>query len=47
MDDYRHLLVAVDLSPESLQVVERARRLRDQCGARLSLVHVVAPNIVD
>jgi universal stress protein A len=41
MDDYRHLLVAVDLSPETDRLVERARRLRDQCGSRLSLAHVV------
>ena len=41
MDDYRHLLLAVDLAQDSLEVVERARRLRDQCAARLSLVHVV------
>jgi len=41
MEDYRHLLAAVDLSAESDQVVERAVALREKCGARLSLVHVV------
>ncbi len=41
MDDYRHLLAAVDLSVESDQVAQRAVALRDKCGARLSLVHVV------
>lgn len=41
MEDYRHLLAAVDLSAESDQVVRRAVALRAKCGARLSLVHVV------
>ena len=41
MEDYRHLLVAVDLTGESDQVVERALALREKCGARLSLVHAV------
>ncbi len=41
MEDYRHLLAAVDLSAESDQVAQRAVALRDKCGARLSLVHVV------
>lgn len=38
---YRHLLLAVDFSPETEAVVERARQLREECGARLSLLHVV------
>lgn len=38
---YRHLLLAVDFDPASDPVVERARRLRDLFGARLSLLHVV------
>jgi universal stress protein A len=41
MEEYRHLLAAVDLSTESGQVVQRAVALRDKCGAKLSLVHVV------
>jgi universal stress protein A len=41
MEDYRHLLVAVDFAAETDQVVDRAVLLRDKCGARLSLVHVV------
>ncbi len=41
MEDYRHLLAAVDLTVESDQVAQRAVALRDKCGARLSLVHVV------
>jgi universal stress protein A len=38
---YKHLLLAADFEEESEPVVERARRLRDLLGARLSLLHVV------
>jgi len=38
---YQHLLLAVDFAPETESVVERARQLREECGARLSLLHVV------
>jgi universal stress protein A len=41
MDEYRHLLLAVDFSPETERLAARALRLRDGWGARLSLVHVV------
>ncbi len=41
LGDYRHILLAVDFSPETAQVVERALRLRERCAARLTLVHVV------
>ncbi len=41
MDDYRHILLAVDLTDESEALAERARRLQERFGARLSLVHVV------
>jgi universal stress protein A len=41
MDVYRHLLAALDLSPETGQVVQRAAALSRACGARLSLAHVV------
>jgi len=39
--EYAHLLLAVDFSPETEHVTARAARLRDECGARLSLLHVV------
>lgn len=39
--NYRHLLLAVDFAPDREQVIARALHLRDLCGARLSLVHVV------
>lgn len=38
---YRHLLLAVDFSPESEIVIARAVQMRDRFGARLSLVNVV------
>ena len=38
---YAHVLVAVDFSAEAETLVERAVQLRDQCAARLSLLHVV------
>jgi universal stress protein A len=41
MDDYRHILIAVDLSDESEQVVQRAEALQAGWRARLSLAHVV------
>jgi universal stress protein A len=42
---YRHVLAAVDLSQESIQVLERARTEADRHDARLSLVSVVKPLI--
>ena len=41
MTDYKHILVAVDFTPEHVQVKERAAQLARQSGARLSLIHVV------
>ncbi|HEX7036896.1 MAG TPA: universal stress protein [Pseudomonadales bacterium] len=40
---YQHILAAVDLSPESKQVLGRARSEADKHGARLSAVTVVKP----
>lgn len=40
---YRHILAAVDLSEESVQVLDRARAEADQHGARLSVLSVVKP----
>ena len=47
MEPYKHILVALDLSNEAQQVVERGQDLSAQYGARLSLIHVVEPVIVD
>lgn len=41
MNDYRHLLVAVDLSEHSDKVCRRAARLAALNDARLTLLHVV------
>jgi universal stress protein A len=38
---YRHILLAVDFAPETESAVVRAQQLREQCEARLSLLHVV------
>jgi universal stress protein A len=43
MTNYRELLVAIDLSEESDQVLARARDEAQRHGAALSLVHVVKP----
>lgn len=40
---YQHILAAVDLSPESSQVLERARGESERHGARLSVITVVKP----
>lgn len=40
---YQHVLAAVDLSEESVQVLEKARVEADRHGARLSVVTVVKP----
>lgn len=41
MAHYRHLLLAVDFSAESDYIGERAKALAEQCGARITLIHVV------
>lgn len=40
---YKSVLAAVDLSPESAQVLQKAREQASRDGARLSLVSVVKP----
>ncbi len=40
---YQHILVAVDLSDESSQVLEKARVTADNHSAKLSLISVVKP----
>jgi universal stress protein A len=40
---YRHILAAIDLSQESLCVLDKARAEADQHGARLSLLSVIKP----
>jgi len=43
MSGYRHILLGVDLSAESRQVVDRAVALRNASGAELSVIHVIEP----
>jgi universal stress protein A len=38
---YKHLLLAVDFSQETEPAITRAQQLKEQCQARLSLLHVV------
>lgn len=40
---YKNVLVAVDLTEESDQVVNRARHIAETDGAQLSLIHVIKP----
>jgi len=47
MDAYKHILVALDLSNEAHQVAERGRDLAALYGAKMSLIHVVEPVVVD
>lgn len=47
MEPYKHILVALDLSNEARQVAEGGRDLSERYEARLSLIHVVEPIIVD
>ena len=47
MDAYKHILVALDLSNEAQQVAERGRDLAAHYGAKMSLIHVVEPVVVD
>lgn len=41
MDNYRHLLVAVDFAPDKQAVLDRAVALAKANGAKLTLLHVV------
>ncbi|AMO56721.1 universal stress protein UspA [Endozoicomonas montiporae] len=43
MSLYKHILVAIDLSDEADDVLEKAKSLAETNGARLTLVHVVEP----
>jgi len=40
---YRHILVAVDLTPDSLPIGQRARELADAVGGELEIINVVEP----
>ncbi len=40
---YKHVLAAIDLSAEAVQVLEKARATADSHGAKLSLISLVKP----
>jgi len=43
MSNYQRVLLAVDLTEESISVAERARALAERNGAELHVVHVIEP----
>ena len=43
MAGYEHLLLAVDLTEESMPVAEQARALATAFGSKLSVIHVIEP----
>ena len=43
MTVYKHVLVGLDLSPESRQVMHRVQELLGESDARVSLIHVQEP----
>lgn len=43
MNNYQHIVVGIDLSPESAQIIERARLVATNHQASLHLVHVIEP----
>jgi len=42
-NEYRHVLVAVDLTKDSYKVLERAMQIADRNEARLSIMHTLEP----
>ncbi len=47
MEPYKHILVAVDLSGDASQVLQKGADLASRYHARLSIMHVVEPVILD
>ena len=43
MNEYQHILLATDLSEDSLLLAKRASALAEQNNAKLSLVHTIEP----
>lgn len=43
MTDYKHILVGMDLSKESAQVLKRAAQIAAYSNAKLSLSHIIEP----
>ncbi|BFM11466.1 universal stress protein [Simiduia litorea] len=43
MNSYQHIIVGVDLSPESHQVIQRAVQIAKNHNAKLLLAHIIEP----
>jgi universal stress protein A len=43
MASYRHILLAVDLTADSVQIAERAKTVAAMNGAELDVLHIVEP----
>tara|TARA_R110000823_G_scaffold130015_26_gene258178 strand:- start:9724 stop:10158 length:435 start_codon:yes stop_codon:yes gene_type:complete len=43
MSQYHKILIAIDLSEDSAQVMQSARALSDSSGSELHLIHVIEP----
>ncbi len=43
MSNYEHILLGIDLSPESQQVADRAAQFAQAFSAQISVVHVIEP----
>lgn len=43
MNSYKHIIVGVDLSPESHQVIQRAVQIAKNHNAKLLLAHIIEP----
>ncbi len=41
MNDYKSILLAVELSRDDEQVISKAQRISDQYGSRISIIHVL------
>ncbi|OPX56953.1 universal stress protein A [Oceanospirillum multiglobuliferum] len=43
MSKYQHVLIAVDLTEESHQVIEKGQGIAERNGAKISLIHALEP----
>lgn len=43
MSQYQHVLIAVDLTEESHQVIEKGQGIAERNGAKISLIHALEP----
>ncbi|GAB2198711.1 universal stress protein [Sessilibacter sp. MAH4] len=43
MPSYQHIIAGLDLSPESKQVMEKAKFLAENSNAKLSIAHIIEP----